>query len=324
MRPFLTDPLVHHFLLTSLPTFAICRFPSCKLHSWLFQAFRQGIFPSQHISSFFSDFYKNLSIVECEMFWLHPILSLTKLSLLCLVRSAPDAAPPAGAPGAPGAPGADGAPAGAPPGPPNTSSNRRLQQTQAQVEEVSCSELLGQNAFCVESHWCKICMSNKLQENYHLRKRHSHLFSSFTTPPPQKKMLSHPSWIGLGGGYHAGECGQGFGKGPEAFRAGWQSGRSPSWSLPVWKLRSQAKKQVLVEELQGGRITVAPLHRLVKQRETYGIIWLRMNKFLLVCVLACRENRGQHRNLLMSCCRALKWYLRGNGRKASAIVEFSL
>lgn len=187
MRPFLTDPLVHHFLLTSLPTFAICRFPSCKLHSWLFQAFRQGIFPSQHISSFFSDFYKNLSIVECEMFWLHPILSLTKLSLLCLVRSAPDAAPPAGAPGAPGAPGADGAPAGAPPGPPNTSSNRRLQQTQAQVEEVSCSELLGQNAFCVESHWCKICMSNKLQKNYHLRKRHSHLFSSFTTPPQKKK-----------------------------------------------------------------------------------------------------------------------------------------
>uniref|UniRef100_A0A3Q3A1Y7 Vesicle associated membrane protein 1b n=1 Tax=Kryptolebias marmoratus TaxID=37003 RepID=A0A3Q3A1Y7_KRYMA len=52
-------------------------------------------------------------------------------------RSAPDAAPPAGAPGAPGAPGPDGAPAGAPPGPPNTSSNRRLQQTQAQVEEVS-------------------------------------------------------------------------------------------------------------------------------------------------------------------------------------------
>lgn len=50
--------------------------------------------------------------------------------------SAPDAAAPAGAPGAPGAPGADGAPGGAPPGPPNTSSNRRLQQTQAQVEEV--------------------------------------------------------------------------------------------------------------------------------------------------------------------------------------------
>uniref|UniRef100_A0A8C6KGT0 Vesicle associated membrane protein 1b n=1 Tax=Nothobranchius furzeri TaxID=105023 RepID=A0A8C6KGT0_NOTFU len=52
-------------------------------------------------------------------------------------RSAPEAAPPAGAPGAPGAPGADGAPAGPPAGPPNTSSNRRLQQTQAQVEEVS-------------------------------------------------------------------------------------------------------------------------------------------------------------------------------------------
>ncbi|CAG6015106.1 unnamed protein product [Menidia menidia] len=51
------------------------------------------------------------------------------------IQSAPDAAPPAGAPGAPGAPGADGAPAG-PPAPPNTSSNRRLQQTQAQVEEV--------------------------------------------------------------------------------------------------------------------------------------------------------------------------------------------
>ena len=53
------------------------------------------------------------------------------------LRSAPDAA---AAPGAPGAPGADGAPGGGPPaGPPNTSSNRRLQQTQAQVEEVSCS-----------------------------------------------------------------------------------------------------------------------------------------------------------------------------------------
>ncbi|KAI3361138.1 hypothetical protein L3Q82_013343, partial [Scortum barcoo] len=50
--------------------------------------------------------------------------------------SAPDAAAPAAAPGAPGAPGADGAPAGAPPAPPNTTSNRRLQQTQAQVEEV--------------------------------------------------------------------------------------------------------------------------------------------------------------------------------------------
>ncbi|XP_054477309.1 vesicle-associated membrane protein 1-like [Anoplopoma fimbria] len=50
--------------------------------------------------------------------------------------SAPDAAAPGGAPGAPGAPGGDGAPGGAPPGPPNTSSNRRLQQTQAQVEEV--------------------------------------------------------------------------------------------------------------------------------------------------------------------------------------------
>ncbi|KAL0985109.1 hypothetical protein UPYG_G00153010 [Umbra pygmaea] len=51
--------------------------------------------------------------------------------------SAPDAAPPAGPPGAPGAPGPDGAPGGGPPAPPpNTSSNRRLQQTQAQVEEV--------------------------------------------------------------------------------------------------------------------------------------------------------------------------------------------
>ncbi|KAF1388088.1 hypothetical protein PFLUV_G00086610 [Perca fluviatilis] len=54
----------------------------------------------------------------------------------CKKMSAPDAAAPGGAPGAPGAPGADGAPGGAPPGPPNTSSNRRLQQTQAQVEEV--------------------------------------------------------------------------------------------------------------------------------------------------------------------------------------------
>ncbi|KAJ4918275.1 hypothetical protein JOQ06_029559 [Pogonophryne albipinna] len=37
---------------------------------------------------------------------------------------------------APGAPGPDGAPGGGPPAPPNTSSNRRLQQTQTQVDEV--------------------------------------------------------------------------------------------------------------------------------------------------------------------------------------------
>uniref|UniRef100_A0A3B3S0L4 Vesicle associated membrane protein 1b n=1 Tax=Paramormyrops kingsleyae TaxID=1676925 RepID=A0A3B3S0L4_9TELE len=51
---------------------------------------------------------------------------------------APDAAAPAGAPGAPGAPGGEGgAPGGGPPqAPPNLTSNRRLQQTQAQVEEV--------------------------------------------------------------------------------------------------------------------------------------------------------------------------------------------
>ncbi|XP_078506541.1 vesicle-associated membrane protein 1-like [Lissotriton helveticus] len=40
--------------------------------------------------------------------------------------------PPAAAP----APGGPDAPSGPPPGPPNLSSNRRLQQTQAQVEEV--------------------------------------------------------------------------------------------------------------------------------------------------------------------------------------------
>ncbi|KAG8009971.1 Synaptobrevin [Nibea albiflora] len=66
---------------------------------------------------------------------LTPISNIPVLLLALLLRSAPDAAP-AGAPGAPGAPGADGAPAGGPPAPPNTSSNRRLQQTQAQVEEV--------------------------------------------------------------------------------------------------------------------------------------------------------------------------------------------
>ncbi|CAL8257267.1 unnamed protein product [Boreogadus saida] len=50
------------------------------------------------------------------------------LLLLFIAESAPDAA----AAGPPGAPGPDGAP----PGPPNTSSNRRLQQTQTQVDEV--------------------------------------------------------------------------------------------------------------------------------------------------------------------------------------------
>ncbi|XP_016105530.1 vesicle-associated membrane protein 1-like [Sinocyclocheilus grahami] len=46
--------------------------------------------------------------------------------------SAADDAHPAGAPGAPGGPGGAGPPAP----PPNTTSNRRLQQTQGQVEEV--------------------------------------------------------------------------------------------------------------------------------------------------------------------------------------------
>lgn len=52
---------------------------------------------------------------------------------LWMFRSSADDANPAGAPGAPGGPGG----AGPPPPPPNTTSNRRLQQTQAQVEEVS-------------------------------------------------------------------------------------------------------------------------------------------------------------------------------------------
>lgn len=67
------------------------------------------------------------------------------------------------------------------------------------------------------------------------------------------------SSCGLGGGYHASECRQGFGTGPEAFRIGWQSGRSSGRSLTVWKLCSQAKEQVLVEELQGGYIGVGPV-----------------------------------------------------------------
>ncbi|KAG1925374.1 vesicle-associated membrane protein [Pimephales promelas] len=50
---------------------------------------------------------------------------------LWMFRSSADDANPAGAPGAPGGPGGT-----APPPPPNTTSNRRLQQTQAQVEEV--------------------------------------------------------------------------------------------------------------------------------------------------------------------------------------------
>lgn len=65
-------------------------------------------------------------------------------------------------------------------------------------------------------------------------------------------MPSHGCWCRwLGGGYHAGERGQGFGKGPEALRAGWQGRRPASRSLSVWELRSKAKEQVLVEELQG-------------------------------------------------------------------------
>lgn len=79
-----------------------------------------------------------LFFTKASIRWVHLIHSL--LPLLSL-RSAPDAAPAAGAPGAPGAPGADGAPAGPPAGPPNTSSNRRLQQTQAQVEEVRLTRL---------------------------------------------------------------------------------------------------------------------------------------------------------------------------------------
>uniref|UniRef100_A0A671PBU5 Zgc:92912 n=1 Tax=Sinocyclocheilus anshuiensis TaxID=1608454 RepID=A0A671PBU5_9TELE len=56
-------------------------------------------------------------------------------------RSAADDANPAGAPGAPGGPGGAGPPAP----PPNTTSNRRLQQTQAQVEEVSVVDIMRVN-----------------------------------------------------------------------------------------------------------------------------------------------------------------------------------
>uniref|UniRef100_A0AAY4A793 V-SNARE coiled-coil homology domain-containing protein n=1 Tax=Denticeps clupeoides TaxID=299321 RepID=A0AAY4A793_9TELE len=56
-----------------------------------------------------------------------------RVIFLCLNSTRPPPARSDPAPdAAPGPPGADGAPAG----PPNTSSNRRLQQTQAQVNEV--------------------------------------------------------------------------------------------------------------------------------------------------------------------------------------------
>ena len=94
----------------------------------------------------------------------------------------------------------------------------------------------------------------------------------FIPPPHRCQMLSPPPRRrGLGGGHHAGECGQGFGKGPEALGAGWQSGCSPSRSLPVRKLRSTAKEQVLVEELQGGYISVAPLNRLITEINSWSI-----------------------------------------------------
>lgn len=88
------------------------------------------------------------------------------LYLTCLNRSDPAQQPGAGQEG--------GENAGGPPGPPpNLTSNRRLQQTQAQVEEVSWEHLeLFTVGLCFYSpYWC--------------------LSSSFSS----------------GGGYHACECG---------------------------------------------------------------------------------------------------------------------
>lgn len=189
----------------------------------------------------------------------YPQLQFVFPFLVLLPRSAPDAAAPGGAPGAPGAPGADGAPGGAPPGPPNTSSNRRLQQTQAQVEEVSQenTEILHQNVmlnamwndwmcgldlntswfvvpFLSVNIWSASFVTCKWIRTFCFRS--SNLIFHLLRPS-SPSLLNAVSSCGLGGGYHAGECRQGFGKGPEAFRAGWQSGCSPSRSLPVWKLR---------------------------------------------------------------------------------------
>ena len=151
---------------------------------------------------------------------------------------------------------------------------------------------------------------------------HPHL-----TLPHPCQMLSHPRRCGIGGGHHEGECRQGFGKGPEAFGAGWQGGRSPSRSLPVWKLCSQAKEQVLVEELQGGHISVGPLNRLLLKdthnlicewcaevNNVYGVFESDPRLFYFRTSNYCSywgehtasvPGDAPHTNLLMSCCGSL-------------------
>lgn len=109
-----------HFFLLFVFFFFFFAFVTLRLHSAL-----HNVAPYAYCILFYTRVseqnIKHASFTPSS--YVHP--------LLLPLRSAPDAAP------APGAPGADGAPAGPPPAPPNTSSNRRLQQTQAQVEEVS-------------------------------------------------------------------------------------------------------------------------------------------------------------------------------------------
>lgn len=128
------------------------------------------------------------------------------------------------------------------------------------------------------------------------------LVSLLLPPPPLSNALSLSLSSSLfpGGGHHAGECGQGFGKRPEALRAGWQSRCSAGRSLPVWKLRSQAKKQVLVEKLQGGHVTGSR-----KTTDVIRVVW------------GCSGETTSRMlfNFLLMSCRWVWWGFRENGKK---------
>lgn len=110
---------------------------------------------------------------------------------LWVFRSAADDANPAGAPGAPGGPGGAGPPAP----PPNTTSNRRLQQTQAQVEEVT-------ECLCVKCLWTKT-----IEALYMHRTECNDFYFFWNTLFLVSCLLSSVWMWSAGGGYHACECG---------------------------------------------------------------------------------------------------------------------
>ena len=150
---------------------------------------------------------------------------------------------------------AAGAPAdGGSQGPPNLTSNRRLQQTQAQVDEVSPSQshvthfplVKGSNLRTNGNFGNNTCLKPwfdmKLIITYILQSICVLSVRLIESSSLYSWLWVHFEYLSPGGGYHACKRGQGSGAWSEAVRTGRQGWCPAGWSVSVWDQRCKTEE----------------------------------------------------------------------------------